>query len=66
MQSYPLRVRGLKHIQTFLCLNKYWSYPLRVHGLKPSYEAFVNGLIRVSFTGTWVETPLSKLALLLG
>ena len=46
MQSYPLRVRGLKLEYQLFTRIKVKSYPLRVRGLKLEYQLFTR--IKVS------------------
>ena len=59
MQSYPLRVRGLKQTSSHRKHGSYLSYPLRVRGLKHiTLLLYKWPLNVVSFTGTWIETEI--------
>jgi len=61
-KSHPVRVRGLKHDNTFnRCRSNIASHPVRVRGLKPfSLTPDCNDLQVAPRAGAWIETLVER------
>ena len=57
--SHPIRVRGLKHVDSDVYGNPRVSHPIRVRGLKQiGYRMTYSVIYVASYTGAWIETML--------